>query len=48
MYRLAFTGNQKLKNKIFKLGLGKGDYRILILQLGSAGAKKTNENETKI
>ena len=46
VYWLAFIVNQKLKNKIYKLG--KGDYRILILQLGRCRSKKPNENKTKI
>ena len=45
LYGLASTVNQKLKNKIHKLG--KGDDRILVLQLARSRTKKTKRNQDK-
>ena len=45
LYGLASTVNRKLKNKIHKLG--KGDDRILVLQLARSRAKKTKRSQDK-
>ena len=45
LYGLASTVNRKLKKKIHKLG--KGDDRILVLQLARSRTKKTKRNQDK-